>query len=375
MIALAPTAAFEPVEGLVSLSTGDIRIQVHPDQARPGVPRSADQPYRAPSGDAELRELVSRYTAVAGGTQITADHVVVTPGARQAIFATLRAMLGERREVLLPSPYWTSYPALIEMAGGSPVTVPGEVGDGRLTVDRLETLRSPHTAVVVVNSPRNPDGAVTPADSLREIVEWASGHGIGVLFDQVYRGVRLAPEPAPSVAGLYEELPDHCVLIDGLTKSHALAGLRIGWAIAPPPLRGPIVATASHLIGGTCGVAQDTARQALVDGEAQVRTGEMLAGQLDMALSQLAEVRGLRCDRPQGGIFLFPDLREWLSGSAPAEARKNLSGWLRERHGVAVVDGGGFGAPGHVRISFALPREQLREGIRRLRGALGGTRP
>ncbi|WP_405616634.1 aminotransferase class I/II-fold pyridoxal phosphate-dependent enzyme [Streptomyces sp. NBC_01511] len=374
MTALSPTAAVETAADVVVLSTGDVRVPLHPEHPEsPAAPRRADQPYRAPAGDTALRERIAAYATEPGGEAVPPDAIVVTPGARQAIFLVLRAMTRERPEVLLPVPHWTSYPELIAMAGGRTVRVPGPVGDGTLDVAALEALRTERTGALVINSPRNPDGAVVPAGSLRRAVDWAAEHGIGVLFDQVYRGVSLGAEPAPSITSLHPRLPGHTALVDGLTKSHALAGLRLGWAVLPPGLRAPVVAAASHLIGGAAGPAQDAALVAL-DGGTPARVVRALTANLDRATAELAGTPGLECARPTDGIFLFPDLRGWLRSDAPDEARRDLAGWLREHHRVAVVDGAGFGAPGHVRLSFALPEAQLLEGVRRLRKAVEGSR-
>ncbi|MFG2526528.1 pyridoxal phosphate-dependent aminotransferase [Streptomyces sp. NPDC048516] len=372
MTTASPTAAHAHGEDVIVLSTGDVRIPLHP-VADTTAARRADQPYRPPAGDRDLRALIAAYST-APGAAVDAGQVLVTPGARQALVAVLRAVLGERREVLFATPYWASYPQLIELVGGVPVPVPGRVGDGLLDLDAWEARRTPATGAVIVNSPRNPDGAVVPADSLRRLAEWAGRHGLTVLFDEVYRGVALGDRPAPSVLDLFPALPEHCVLIDGLSKSHALAGLRLGWAIAPPATAARATAIASHFIGHTSGPAQDIARALLGGGEgggetARLRIGAELTAQLDTAMKALDGIEGLSCPRPEGGIFLFPDIRDWLA-DAPEAARRSAVTWLKERHGVAVVDGAAFGAPGHLRLSFALPSEQLRSGLERLRDAL-----
>ncbi|MFE4822134.1 pyridoxal phosphate-dependent aminotransferase [Streptomyces sp. NPDC056704] len=365
----SPTAAVGHGQDVVVLSTGDVRIPLH-RAAGSSAARRADQHYREPAGDVRLRSLIAAYSAATDGSAFDPSQVLVTPGARQAILAVLRAVLGERREVLFVTPYWASYPQLIGMAGGIGVPVPGPVGDGTLDLDALEAWRTPDTGVVIVNSPRNPDGAVVPAESLRGLVEWADRHGVTVLFDQVYRGVAVGERPAPSIVDLYAELPGHCVLVDGLSKSHALAGLRLGWAVAPAPVTARATAVASHFIGHTSAPAQDTAIAVLGAGDShRQRIGAELAVNLDLALKALADVPGLNCDRPGGGIFLFPDIRGWLA-QAPEQVRRSPAAWLRDRHRVALVDGSAFGAPGHLRLSFALPAEQLRSGTERLRLAL-----
>jgi aspartate aminotransferase len=362
---MSPTAAVDAGQDLAVLSTGDVRLPVHPVGSAPPARRS-DQAYRQPAGDRTLRTLI----AESAGGGATAAQVLVTPGARQAILATLCAVLTPGDEVLVPAPYWASYPHLIGLAGGTTVVVPGEVGDGRPDIGGLEARRTGRTRAVIVNSPRNPDGAVVEADVLRHIVRWADESGLVVLFDQVYRGVVLTPDPAPSITDLYDELPAHCVIVDGLSKSHALAGLRVGWALAAEHIVQPATAVASHFIGHTCGSAQDTACQVLAGGEAdRRRIGAGLAANRDIALDELAAVPGVSCRRPTGGIFLFPDVREWLAG-APEEVRRSPDRWLADRHRVAVVNRAAFGAPGFLRLSFALPAHDLVVGLRRLQAAL-----
>ncbi|MDJ0343532.1 aminotransferase class I/II-fold pyridoxal phosphate-dependent enzyme [Streptomyces sp. H10-C2] len=345
-------------------------VPVHPEGGRRTAARS-DQAYQNPAGDAALRRAIARQTTRRSGVLVDPEQVLVAPGARLAIHCVLTTVLGERPEVLLPAPYWVSCPQLVAMAGGTTVRLPAQVGDGHLDVGVLEAHRTAATDVLVVNSPRNPDGAVTPAESLGEIVERAGRHGIVVPFDEVYRGVPVTAEPAPSVLDIHPRLPAHCVVIDGLSKSHALAGLRVGWAIADEGLTRRAAAVTSHLFGGTSTAVQEIA-EAMLDGGEDVRTGigAAPADNLRYALKQLADVPGVSCADPAGGIFLFPDLRRWLAEWASAGARENLAGWLAEEGKVAVVDGAAFGAPGHLRLSFALPAEQLEEGVDRLRTAL-----
>jgi aspartate aminotransferase len=370
VISSSPTAPVAHDSDVAVLSTGDVRVPIHPPGAVP-VPRAEDQSYGAATGEVELRTLVARYASPAGGARIRPDQVIVTPGARQAVLLALSVLPPDRREVLLPTPYWASYPALIRLAGGVPVPVPGVVGDGLPAVAELAARRTPATGCLVINSPRNPDGAVVSAARLRDTVAWAGEHDIQVLFDQVYRGVPVTAEPPPTVAQIDVDLPAHCVLVDGLTKSHALAGIRLGWAIAGGPGHDAMAAVASHLIGGTCRAAQEVAVAALRHGpDTPARVGAALRANLDLAVAGLAGLPGVSCPRPGGGIFLFPDLRGWLAAHAPPEARADLAGWLNTRHRIAVVDGAAFGAPGHIRISFGVPTETLQRGITRLRAAL-----
>ncbi|MDQ2837814.1 MAG: aminotransferase class I/II-fold pyridoxal phosphate-dependent enzyme [Actinomycetota bacterium] len=354
---LSPTAVRDRAEGVVVLSTGDVRLPLYlPATA---APRYADQRYRAAQGEPDLRAAIADWS-LAG---LDPAQVLVTPGARQALLLAFATLPAERREILLPSPYWASYPKLAGAVGAELTVL------DRLDLDALRAAAGPRTGAVLVNSPRNPDGSVIGAEQLAELVDWTRAADLLLIFDQVYRGVPLPGPLAPSPLDLPGGLPEHCLVIDGLTKSHALAGLRIGWLIAAPALLNPMSGLASHLIGGTCSAAQDAALDALRQpGDARSELGRQLAANRDYGVARLDQLAGVRCPSPAGGIFLFPDLAGWLaSANVP---RSELVGWLEQAHAVAVVDGAAFGAPGHLRLSFAVDAAQFQLGVDRLVGAL-----
>jgi aspartate aminotransferase len=361
-VEVSPTAAGPKRAGLVVLSTGDVRIPVHPPE--PSVrARREDQTYRPPAGDEELR------TVVADRAGVRPDDVVVTPGARQALLLTFAALDAARPELLVSAPYWVSYPHLAAVAGRTATVLPGE--PGTLDVRALRDACGAATGAVVVNSPRNPDGMVVDERTLAELVEWTADAGLVLVFDQVYRDVPLGSRAA-SPLDLPGGLPEHCVVVDGVAKSHALAGLRVGWVVTRGDRARRLTALASHVVGGVSSQAQDTALATLRAPVPPV-LGETLRSNLAYALDRLRSVPGVTCAEPGGGIFLFPDLRGWLA-RAPLTADSVVAS-LDTDHGVAVVDGAAFGAPGHVRLSFAVDAETLRGGIERLVGAItGGAR-
>jgi aspartate aminotransferase len=356
-VTLSSTARRPLPAGVVDLAAGDVRLPFpHPD----GVSRTigpADQAYPDTAGAADLRTAIAAYAT--GTAAVTAGQVLVTPGARAALFLTLLQATG--REVLLPVPGWGSYPTLVRAAGAQPV----DYGP-HPEVAALDAARTSRTAIVVINSPRNPDGAVVNADTVIAALDWAQQHGIIVLFDQVYRGLASPPSPSPlDIAG---DLAPGCVVVDGLTKSHAAAGIRLGWAITGD-LMPALTAVASHLIGGVSTRPQQAALATLT-APAGARTAALsgLAEQVRQSAARLDAIPGISCPAPDAGFFLFPDLRGWLATTTPGP-RSDMTTWLRNEHGVAVVDGAAFGAPGHIRLSAAVDRQVLDTGLQRLTAA------
>lgn len=210
-------------------------------------------------------------------------------------------------------------------------------------------------------------------ETLRAVLSWADHRGLLVLCDEVYRGVPSPGGPAPSARELRPGPSPHVVVVDGLTKSHALAGLRIGWALGHRSVIASAAVAGHHLFGGVSATAQRAAVAALADGgRVRVALGPVLAANQAYARDRLEELPGVACPGPAGGIFLFPDLREWLAGPAPEAAAADLAGWLRDRHRVLAADGAPFGAPGHLRLSFAVPPTELAAGLDRLRAAVLG---
>jgi len=375
-ITVAPTAAQQDRPGLVTLATGDVRVPVFEAAAGQGMrPRDADQPYPLPTGRADLRAAIAAHVSGTHAGSVGEDQVLLAPGARLALVGLLASVCGPRRnQVLFSAPYWPSYPPLIQLAHGVPALL-SRRRPRELLVEVVERHRTPATAALVVNSPRNPDGAVLGEGEIGEVVDWAARHGVMVIFDQVYRGVPVGSQRPPSVLDRFTNLPDHCLVVDGLSKSHALAGLRIGWALAGGHLATQAKAVLSHLVGGVCAIGQDVALLAIEDSlRIQERLRPVLNTNRARAVDCLSALNGVECRLPQGGIFVFPDLTGWLARSASPSAQHDLTGWLRDRHGVAVVDGAAFGAPGHLRLSYAVARSDLDEGLHRLADAITGAR-
>ncbi|MGH3650057.1 MAG: pyridoxal phosphate-dependent aminotransferase [Acidimicrobiia bacterium] len=322
--------------------------------------------YTANLGLASLRTAVADYTKRYSGVDVAIDQILVTNGAKQAIFQTFAALLDPGDEVLLPAPHWVTYPSGIELAGGVPVSVPTTMEAAfKVTVDDLDLHLTPSTKLVVLVSPSNPTGAVYTADETRVIGEWAEQHDIWVVADEIYqRLVYGTEEVAPSVAAVTKGL-DNFVLVNGVAKSFAMTGWRVGWMIGPPDLVGAAARHQSHATGNVNNIAQMAAVEALTGPQDTVVTmREAFDKRRQRMLSMLATAPGVDCSEPEGAFYVFPRVVNLLNDRHPTSAA--LAEALLDEAGIAVVPGESFGTPGFVRLSYALSDDDLERGVSRM---------
>ena len=346
-----------------------------PEHIVAAAARAAGDPashhYTANVGLPLLRSAIVGYTADFSKVAVDETQILVTNGAKQAIFETFAALLDPGDEVLLPAPHWVTYPAGIELAGAVPVTVPSVMADGfKVTVDDLERHRSDKTKMLVFVSPSNPTGAVYTADEARAIGEWATERDIWVMADEIYqRLVYGSEEVAPSISAVTPGL-ENVVLINGVAKSFAMTGWRVGWMIGPADVVAAAGRYQSHATGNVNNVAQIAASEALTGPQDTVEAmREAFAKRRQTMLSMLAEAPGISCAEPSGAFYVFPSVAELLGERYPtAEA---LAEGLLEEAGIAVVPGGSFGAPGFIRLSYALSDSELERGVTRMLDMFG----
>ena len=327
--------------------------------------------YTPTAGLPELRSAVAAKTARDSGYQVEAAQVLVTNGGKQAIFEGLATLLDPGDEVLLPAPYWVTYPEAISLAGGVPVLVPTGVAAGfRATVEQLEAARTPRTRALLFVSPSNPTGAVYPRAEVEAIGRWAAESGVWVVTDEIYEHLVYGDNRFHSMPVLVPELADRCVVVNGVAKTYAMTGWRVGWMIAPPEVVRAAANLQSHSTSNVCNVAQ-AAALAAVAGDLAC-TAEMRAA-FDRRRRRihelLAAIPGVDCAEPQGAFYAFPSLagvlgRE-LRGHVPASTLE-LAEVILDEAGVAIVPGEAFGAPGYARLSYALGDEDLVEGVGRI---------
>lgn len=315
--------------------------------------------YGPPAGLPELREAVARRLS-SDGEPLARENVLVTSGTKQALYGATMALVEPGDEVLLPAPYWTSYPHMVRLAGGRVVEVPTRPEDGfRVSVEDLEGARTPQTKLLVYVSPSNPTGAVYPPEEARAIGEWALERGVWVLSDEIYDGLVYEPHVSVPITGLVPGLSDRCVRAGGVGKTYAMTGWRVGWLAGPGEVAKAASALQSHSAGHPSNVAQAAALAVLRSDNtrwlAGVRAG--LARRRRLMLDGLRSIPGVGCAEPGGAFYAFPSFGAHLGTEVAGrrvESTLELAEVLLEEALVSAVPGEAFGAPGFLRLSYAL---------------------
>jgi aspartate aminotransferase len=336
----------------------------------------ANHRYTPAGGLPELKAAVVAKTSRDSGYQVSADQVLVTNGGKQAVYQAFATVVDAGDEVLLPAPYWTTYPEAIRLAGGVPVEVfAGEDAGYLVSVEQLEAARTPRTKALLFCSPSNPTGAVYPREQVEAIGRWALEHGIWVITDEIYEHLTYDGVEAVSMPVVVPELADTCVVLNGVAKTYAMTGWRVGWMIGPVDVIKAAANLQSHLSSNVANVSQRAAIAAL--------TGDLSAVELMKAafdrrrkimVSMLNEIPGVICPTPQGAFYAYPSVRGVLGktvrGRTPTTSAE-LATLILEEAEVAVVPGEAFGPSGYLRLSYALGDDDLVEGVGRIQRLLG----
>ncbi|MBR22986.1 MAG: aspartate aminotransferase [Leifsonia sp.] len=327
--------------------------------------------YTPAAGLPELREAIAEKTLRDSGLEVPASQVIVTNGGKQAVHEAFQTIVDDGDEVLLPAPYWTTYPEVVALAGGTPVEVfAGSDQDYLVTVEQLEAARTPRTKVLLFVSPSNPTGAVYSPEQTRAIGEWALQHGIWVITDEIYQALTYDGARAVSIVDAVPELAEQCILVNGVAKTYAMTGWRVGWMIGPADAIKLAGNLQSHLCSNVNNVAQRAALAALTGPQTEA---EKMRTAFDrrrgLIVSELRKIDGVEVPTPLGAFYAYPDVtgllgREW-AGATPTTSLE-LADLILEKAEVAVVPGEAFGPSGYLRLSYALGEEELLEGIRRL---------
>jgi aspartate/methionine/tyrosine aminotransferase len=284
-------------------------------------------------------------------------------------------MLDPGDEVLLPAPYWTTYPEAIRLAGGVPVPVVADEQSGyRVSVGQLEAARTPRTKLLLFCSPSNPTGAVYPAEQVEELGRWALENGLWVLTDEIYEHLTYDGVAAPSLPVLVPELADRCVVVNGVAKTYAMTGWRVGWVIGPADVVQAATNLQSHATSNVANVSQAAAIAALQGDLSAVATMRAAFDRRRRTIvSMLREIPGVACPEPQGAFYVYPSVKALLGrpiAGRTAQDTVELSEIILDEAEVAVVPGEAFGTPGYLRLSYALGDDDLVEGIARLQRLL-----
>jgi aspartate aminotransferase len=332
---------------------------------------SAAHHYSPTAGLPELRDAIAAKTKRDSGYGVAADQIVVTNGAKHAVYTALQVLCDPGDEVICPAPYWTTYPEAIALGGGIPVTPATTEATGfRITVDELEAARTDRTKALLFVSPDNPSGAVYPPDEVAAIGEWAVEHGIWVLADEIYEHLTYGDHEFTSMPAVVPELADTCVVINGVAKTYAMTGWRVGWMISPRDVTVAATNLQSHSTSNVGNVSQRAALAAVggdLEAVAEMRAAFERRGRT--LHERLNKIPGVTCLEPQGAFYCFPSfegaLGRSIGGRSPTTSL-DLCEVILEHAKVAIVPGEAFGAPGYARLSFALADADLEEGVDRI---------
>jgi aspartate aminotransferase len=327
--------------------------------------------YTPAPGLPELREAIAAKTKRDSGYDVSASQVLVSNGGKHALFNMFLTTIDPGDEVIVPAPYWVSYPEMIRLAGGRVVELPTDESTGfKVTVEELERNRTERTKMLLFVSPSNPTGAVYDPSEVDEIGRWAAQHGIWVLTDEIYEHLVYGDAEFSSMPVRVPEIADTCIVVNGVAKTYAMTGWRVGWAIAPQDVIKAASSLQSHATSNVSNVAQVAALAAVTgDLSAVEMMREAFDRRRQLIVKMLNEIEGVSCIEPMGAFYAFPSMKGLLGreiGGRTASNTVELAEIILEQAKVAVVPGEGFGAPGYFRLSYALGDDDIAEGVGRI---------
>ena len=331
--------------------------------------------YTPAGGLPELKKAIAEKTRRDSGYEVDASQILVTNGGKQAIYEAFAAMLDPGDEVIVIAPYWTTYPESIKLAGGVPVFVVTDESTGYLaSVEQLEAARTERTKVLVFVSPSNPTGAVYPRDQVRAIGRWANEHGLWVLTDEIYEHLVYGDAEFASLPVEVPEIADRTVIVNGVAKTYAMTGWRVGWIIGPKDIVKAASNLQSHATSNVANVSQAAAVAAVSGDLAAVdEMKKAFDRRRQTIVRMLNEIDGVVCPEPEGAFYAYPSVKGVLGkkirGKTP-QTSTELAELILEEAEVAVVPGEAFGTHGYLRLSYALSDEDLTEGVTRVQNLL-----
>ncbi|HEX9160875.1 MAG TPA: pyridoxal phosphate-dependent aminotransferase, partial [Thermoanaerobaculia bacterium] len=344
-----------------------------PDNVRAAGKRAIDQgltKYTHSNGTKALRDAIAERYNCRYGTHLVSDNVIAGTGGKQELFNIMLSLVSDGDEVIIPSPYWVSFPDQVAFAGGKPVYAHTEVSNRfRPTFDIIERVATEKTRGVIINSPCNPTGAVIEESELRKIVEWCVSRDLFLIFDETYElfvyGVHHV-----SAMSWFEEYPENVIVVNSMSKTFAMTGWRVGYAVAHPDIINALGKIQSHSTSNPCTISQFAALEALNGDDAAVRRMyQAYSERRAWLVPALNEIPGICCTDPDGAFYVFPEVREFF-GRGGIHDSNSFATFLLDEARVAVVPGIAFGADDCVRISYAASMERIREGVARIAAAV-----
>jgi aspartate aminotransferase len=328
--------------------------------------------YTPAAGLPEMKEAIVQKTLEDSGTKITPSQVIVTNGGKQAVYQAFQVILDDGDEVLVPAPYWTTYPEAIKLAGGKQIDVFAGSDQGyKVTVEQLEAAYTPKTKALLICSPSNPTGAVFSKQELTDIGNWvATKPNLWVISDEIYQNVVYDGIRAYSITELVPQIQDRTIMVNGVAKSYAMTGWRLGWMIAPDDAAKAAGNLQSHLTSNVSNISQRAAIAAITGDQEPIQ--KMLAAfdrRRKLAVAELNKIPGMMTPNPEGAFYVYPDVSGLLGKTWAGKqitSSLELADMILEQAEVALVPGEAFGPSGYLRMSYALSDDQLLEGIQRM---------
>ena len=379
-LAMAARAKQLAAEGkdVVSFTVGepDFKTPAHICAAAKKAVDDGLHGYTPSNGLPALLKAVADHFRKTTGVVYEPSRIVVSPGAKFSIYLALQVLTSAGDEVLIPAPYWVSYPEMARLAGATPVALPTrEDRDFALTADALEAAITPRTKLLILNTPSNPTGGVIPAGEIEKIARVLQKHNVWCLADEIYDQLAYGAEKPLSIASISDWNRDHSVVINGASKTYAMTGWRVGWAAGPAEVVKAMGDWQSQSTSNACAIAQAAAIAALTGPQecvAEMRAE--FAARADVMARLLNDIPGVTCRRPTGAFYALPNISKLFGRKLGGRLVNNPTDFCNaalDACHVAMVAGETFGAPDHVRISYACSRERIEEGCRRLRDLVG----
>ena len=347
-----------------------------PDYVINEVKIAAEDPknhkYSPVAGLESLRKEISRTTLKYSGVGVTEDNVVVSNGGKQAIVTALMSVLDQGDEVIIPAPYWTTYPEAVKLAGGEPVFIePDKKDNFKISVSDLEKAKSSKTKLLIWCSPSNPTGVVYSKEESKKIYDWVFKNNIWILSDELYEHLVYEGETSPS-PGQYDKELKNTIIINGVSKAYAMTGWRVGWLVANSNVIGLAKKIQSQISSNVSNISQIPAETALKNGLDKTKEMKISFNRRRLyAIEKINQINNISVGNPTGAFYLFVDVSEYCNGNYKGiKSSIDFCNWLLDKYFIAFVPGEVFGVPGYMRLSYALGDDELSEGLERLNKAV-----